>query len=89
MSAMQGWLLIGVPSLVAGLVLYTSRSRWLGALGLLVLLAGTLALMTVDRVSAAILGAAVTLLYAAGRAGDGGVVGQDPVDRPTGVDTSD
>jgi hypothetical protein len=77
----QGWLLIGVPTLLAGIVLYTMRSPRLGAIGLLVITAGAFALATVDRASGAALGAVVALLYAAGRAGGGAAVGSDPVRR--------
>jgi lipoprotein signal peptidase len=75
----QGWLLIGVPALLAGIVLYTMRSPRLGAIGLLVVTAGALALATVDRASGVALGAVVALLYAAGRAGGGAAAGNDPV----------
>ena len=81
MTVTQGWLLIGIPTLVAGVVLYTTRSPRLGALGLLVLIAGTVALVVVDRASGAALGSVAVLLYAAGRAGHGGVAGPDPVVR--------
>lgn len=88
MSTMQAWLLVGIPALVIGIVLYTARSRRLGALGLLVLLVATLVLATVDRVSAAALGSIIALLYAAGRAGGGAAVGEDPV-RPAARDTTE
>jgi len=77
----QGWLLIGIPTLVAGVVLYMMRSPRLGAVGMLVLIAGAIALVTVDRVSGAALGVVPVLLYAAGLAGTGGVTGTDPVVR--------
>jgi hypothetical protein len=82
-------LLVGVPALVLGLTLYTSRVRWLGVAGLLVMIAAVLVLATVDRISALVVGAVVVLLYAAGRAGQGAAVGDDPVSRPTGVDAPD
>ena len=88
MSTTQAWLLVGIPALVVGVVLYTARSRLLGIIGLLVLLAGMLVLATVDRISAAAFGSVIALLYAAGRAGGGSAVGQDPVQRTTG-DTAD
>lgn len=87
-SVTQAWILVGVPTLVAGIALYTARSRWLGALGLLVLIAGTLVMATVDRISAAAVGTFVTMLYAAGRAGHGGVVGEDPVRSPSTTATA-
>jgi len=82
MTSTQAWLLVGIPALVIGIVLYTAKSRWLGLLGFFVLLAAALVLVTVDRVAAMVLGAVVVLLYAAGRAGQGGVVGEDPVRPP-------
>jgi hypothetical protein len=75
----QGWLLIGIPALLAGIVLYTMRSPLLGAIGLLVVMAGALVLATVNRASGVALGAVVALLYAAGRAGGGAAAGNDPV----------
>jgi len=81
LTASQAWLLLGVPALVGGLTLYTSRWRWLGLLGMLVLLAAAVAMATVDRASAAVLGGVMVLLYAAGRGGGGAVVGDDPVRR--------
>jgi hypothetical protein len=80
-STTQAWLLVGIPTLVIGIVLYTARSRVLGIIGLLVMLAGLVVMVTVDRVSAAALGAIVALLYAAGRAGGGAAVGEDPARR--------
>ena len=88
MSTTQAWLLVGIPTLVIGIVLYTARSRVLGGIGLLVMLGGLAVMVTVDRISAAALGAVVTLLYAAGRAGGGAAVGEDPVQRTAG-DTAD
>jgi hypothetical protein len=79
MSTTQAWLLVGIPGLVIGVVLYTARSRWLGFAGHIVMLAAALVMVTVDRVSAMVLGAVVVLLYATGRAGQGGAVGEDPV----------
>lgn len=83
MTPMQVWLLIGIPALLIGLVLYTMRSPRLGAMGLFVLIAAAAGVAMVDRVSAAVLGACAVLLYAAGLAGHGGAVGEDPV-RPAG-----
>lgn len=79
MTIVQVWLLVGVPVLVIGLALYTARSRWLGALGVLVMLAGAIAVAPVDRASGAVLGVFAVLMYAAGTAGEGAVVGDDPV----------
>jgi hypothetical protein len=82
MSSTQAWLLVGIPGLVIGIVLYTARSRWLGLAGFFVLLAAVLAMVTVERMGAMVLGVVIVLLYAAGRAGQGGVVGEDPVRPP-------
>jgi hypothetical protein len=82
MTSTQAWLLVGIPGLVGGIVLYTARSRWLGLAGFLVLLAAVVVMATVDRVGAMVLGAVVVLLYAAGRAGHGDVVGEDPIRPP-------
>lgn len=82
MSVVQVWLLIGVPMLVAAVALYTARSPALSALGVLVTLAGAIAVATVDRASGSALGVLAVLLYAAGSAGRASVVGDDPVRRP-------
>lgn len=79
MTVVQVWLLIGVPVLAIGLALFTARSRWLGALGVLVVLAGAVAVALVDRASGAVLGVVAVLMYATGTAGQGAVVGDDPV----------
>jgi len=81
MSVVQVWLLIGVPVLVGAVALYTARSAALSALGVLVALAGAVAVTSVDRVSGAVLGVLAVLLYAAGSAGRAAVVGDDPVRR--------
>lgn len=81
MSVVQAWLLIGVPVLCVGVALFTARSRLLGAVGVLVMLGGAAVMAGIDRASAAVLGVVAVLLYATGRAGDGAVVGDDPVRR--------
>jgi hypothetical protein len=78
-SVVQVWLLIGVPVLFGAVALYTARSPGLSALGVLVTLAGAVAVTTVDRASGAVRGVLAVLLYAAGSAGRGAVVGEDPV----------
>lgn len=89
MSTVQAWLLIGVPVVFVGVVLFTTRSRALGVLGVLVTLGGAVAMAAVDRASGAALGVVAVLLYATGRAGDGAVVGADPVRGRAGApDTS-
>ncbi len=79
MTVLQAWLLIGVPVLFAAIVLFTSRSQSLGTLGVLVTLAGAVAMTTVDRASGAALGVVAVLLYSTGGAGRGAVTGNDPV----------
>lgn len=69
MGVVQVWLLVGVPALVAALLLFYGRSRWRSALGYVVLLAGFLGVATVDRASAALFGTLIALVYAAGRGG--------------------
>lgn len=86
MDVIQAWLLIGIPALTASLTLYTARSQVLGAVGVLVALGAAAAMATVDQASAVALGVVVVLLYAAGRAGRGGAVGDDPVRGPTRPD---
>ena len=61
MTAAQGWLLVGIPALVVGVALYTSRSPRLGLVGLLVLLAAAGVRAPVDRVSSLVVGAVATL----------------------------
>lgn len=89
MTTTQGWMLIGVPALVLGLVLYALRSPRLGAAGMLVITAGAVALSVVDRASGAALGTVVALLHAAGRAGSGAVAGDDPAARQPPPGTED
>ena len=89
MTTTQGWMLIGVPALVLGLVLYALRSPRLGAVGLLMITAGAVALSVIDRASGAALGSVVALLYATGRAGSGAVTGDDPAARRPPPGTED
>ena len=79
MSVVQVWLLIGVPVLFGAVALYTARSSALNALGVLLTVAGAVAVTTVDRASGAVLGVLAVLLYAAGSAGRAAAVGDDPV----------
>lgn len=69
MSVLQAWLVIGVPGLVVGLAMFIVRSPTRAVLGYLALLAAFAGMAMVDRVSAAVLGSALALLYAAGRGG--------------------
>lgn len=70
MNLLQAWLLIGVPGLVIGWALFLTRSPARALAGYGVLLAAFVGMALVHRVSAAVLGAVVALLYAAGRGGD-------------------
>jgi hypothetical protein len=70
MTILQVWLLFGLPALVLGLALFLGRSPWRSALGYVVLLAGFAAVAAFDRVSAAVFGGLLALLYAAGRGGE-------------------
>lgn len=69
MSAVAGWLLIGVPTLVACLALFATRRRAFNLAAYGVLAVGSVALTTVHRPSGALLGGLLALLYATGRGG--------------------
>lgn len=79
LSVLQGWLLIGVPTLVLGLWLYTASSRWTAYASVAVFLVGFGLMVTVDIASAAALAGVLSLLYAAGPQGRGAARGRDPV----------
>jgi hypothetical protein len=63
------WLVIGIPAVTAALILFLDRSPWRAGLGYLVLTAAFVTMALFDRVSAGVLGLAITLVYAAGRGG--------------------
>lgn len=69
MTATQAWLLFGLPALLLGTALFLGRSPWRSAVGYVVLLVGFAGLAAFDRISAAIFGSVLALLYAAGRGG--------------------
>ncbi len=69
MSAVAGWFLIGVPTLVACLALFATRRRAFNLAAYGVLAVGSVALTTVHRSSGALLGGLLALLYATGRGG--------------------
>ena len=69
MNVLQVWMVVGIPAIVLGLALFYGRSRVRTLFGYLVLLGAAGYMATVDRASAAVLGAIVALLYAAGRGG--------------------
>jgi hypothetical protein len=65
------WLIIGVPALLLAVVLFLDRSPLRAGLGYLVLAAGFVGLAALgDRVSAAVFGSILALVYAAGRGGE-------------------
>ena len=67
MGLLQVWLVVGIPVLVVGLVLFASGSPVRKLIGYLVLAAGFAVIAMVDRVSAALFGGILALLYAAGQ----------------------
>lgn len=77
MSILQVWLVVGIPGLVLALALFYGRSRLRTMLGYAVLLIVFGLMLTVDRGSAAVIGGAAALLYAAGRGGEAESRGED------------
>ena len=69
MSILQAWLFVAIPGLVAAFALFYGRSRTRTRLGYAVLALVVGVMMTVDRSSAAGIGAIGALLYGAGRGG--------------------
>lgn len=70
MSPVVLWLLVGVPTLLAAVVLFMDRAPWRAMLGYLVLSAGFVGMAALgDRLSAAAFGGVMALVYAAGRGG--------------------
>lgn len=69
MSVLQAWLVIGIPGLVVGLAMFLVRSPARALVGYAVLLAAFVGMATVDRISGALFGGLLALLYAAGRGG--------------------
>lgn len=70
MSALQAWLVAGVPALTLGLALFIGRRTWRTRLGYAVLAGGFAAMAAVDPVSGAVFGGLLALLYASGRGGE-------------------
>lgn len=70
MSLLQAWLVIGVPGLALGLAMFLVRSPARALAGYLAVLAAFVGMAFVDRPSAAVFGALLALLYAAGRGGE-------------------
>lgn len=69
LGALQAWLLVGVPSLLVATGLYLKRTPVAGMVAFLVISAGFVGMALADRVSAAVFGALLALLYASGRGG--------------------
>ena len=67
MGVLQVWLVVGIPVLIIGLVLFASRSPVRKLIGYLILAAGFVVVALVDRASAAVFGGVLALLYAAGQ----------------------
>lgn len=71
LGALQAWLLMGIPALIATVGLYLARTPAFGLAAFGVLAAGFAGMAMVDRASAAVFGLLLALLYAAGRSGSG------------------
>lgn len=69
MSVLQAWLVIGIPGLVIGLAMFVARSPTRALVGYAAVIAAFAGMAVVDRVSGAVFGAVLALLYAAGRGG--------------------
>lgn len=78
MTAVQAWLLVGIPTLVLALALFLRPTGLRAAAGYAVLLAGFVAMTFWHRASGALFGGLVALLYAAGRGGAGRRSGPGP-----------
>ncbi len=84
MSAIAGWFLIGVPTLVACLALFATRRRVSNLAAYGVLAVGSVAFTAVHRPSGALLGGLLALLYATGRGGAAGQGHGEPGGRDEG-----
>lgn len=87
MTVLQAWLMIGIPSIVLALILFLAKGRLSSGVGYLMLLAGAIGMAVAHRPSAAALGMATALLYAAGRGGSA-EQGPNPLTQ-TGVEAAD
>lgn len=67
MSALQIWLVAGLPALLVSLFLFVARSQLAQVLALAVLLVGFALVTAVDHTSGAVFGALLALVYATGR----------------------
>jgi hypothetical protein len=68
-TALQAWLIVGIPAVVLAGALFYGRSRLRTALGYLVLFGAAALMLFVDRASAGFFGVLAALLYAWGRGG--------------------
>ncbi len=69
MSVAVVWLVAGIPALAVAAAMFVTRSRRRALIGYMALVAGFGVVASVDRVSGAMLGLLIALLYAAGRGG--------------------
>lgn len=69
MTALQAWLVAGIPSLVVAAIAFVGRSPWRSLLGYVALAVGFGALATAHRPSAAAFAGLIALMYASGRGG--------------------
>ena len=67
MGTLQIWLVAGLPAILASLFLFVGRSQLSQILALVVLAVGFVVVTSVDRVSGAVLGSLLALVYATGR----------------------
>lgn len=70
MDVLWAWL-IGIPAAVVAFALFLGCSRLRAAFGYAVLVAGFVGMAAFDRVSAAVLGGVLALVYATGQGGQG------------------
>ena len=85
MDVLQAWLLIAIPTLSLGLLLFIGRSSVRSLVGYLVLALGFGLMAAFHRPSGALFGGLLALLYATGR---GGSMERQP-DRPDRVGIPD
>lgn len=69
MNVLQVWMLIGIPALALAGAMFHRHSWWRAYIGYGAMLAGFAGMVVYDRVSAAVFGGLIALLYAAGRGG--------------------
>lgn len=69
MTALQAWLIAGIPSLALAAIAFVGRSPWRSLLGYVSLAAGFGVLVTAHRASAVVFAGVIALLYASGRGG--------------------